>query len=80
MDSIHLRPTEPVRDFGQIATLFVSEGIEQTSEAILKADYEETKERIISLTTTENERGELLGFNGVYATALTPLLSMAIWS
>ncbi len=61
--NITLRPVEPERDFGQLAALFSSEQDEPTSEAGLKVDYQEHKERIIRLVVAEDEQGELLGFN-----------------
>jgi GNAT superfamily N-acetyltransferase len=63
MKAIILRSAEPERDFGQIAALFSSEQDEPTSEPVLKADYEEHRERIIRLMVAEDEMGELLGFN-----------------
>ena len=63
MKTINLRPTEPERDFRQIAALFSSQQDEPTSELGLKADYEVHKERIFRLMVAEDEQGELLGFN-----------------
>lgn len=62
MKTISLRPVEPERDFGQLASLFTSEQDEPTSESGLMADYEQRKERIIRLMVAEDEEGEPLGF------------------
>jgi GNAT superfamily N-acetyltransferase len=65
METISLRPSEPERDFGQIATLITLEQDEPTTESALKADYEEHRPRIIRLMVAENQQGDLLGFNWV---------------
>jgi RimJ/RimL family protein N-acetyltransferase/L-amino acid N-acyltransferase YncA len=60
---ITLRPVEPGRDFSELAALFSLEQDEFTTEAALKVDYEEHKERIFRLMVAEDELGQLLGFN-----------------
>ena len=62
MNTIHLRPIEIERDFGQLAALFTTEQLEPTTEPGLRDDYEQHKERVIRLMAAENEQGELLGF------------------
>ena len=63
MKNIILRPAAPESDFGQLAALFTLEQDEPTTESALKLDYEDSKERIISLMVAEDKKGELLGFN-----------------
>ena len=66
MNTIRLRPAEPERDFGQLATWFSSLEDEPTSEPGLKEDYEAHREQIIRLMVAEDEQGQLLGFNWAY--------------
>lgn len=63
MPTIHLRPVEIDRDFGQLAALFSLVEDAPTSEAELKEDYEAHKELIFCLNAAEDEHGDLLGFN-----------------
>ncbi len=63
MSTIHLRPIDVDRDFGQLAALFSLVQDDPTSEADLKKDYADHKERIFCLNAAADERGELLGFN-----------------
>ena len=63
MSTVHLRPANLERDFGQLATLFTAEQDEPTTEQGLRDDYAAHKERIFRLMAAENEHGELLGFN-----------------
>ena len=63
MDTLHLRPVEPERDFGQLAALFTTEQDEPTTETSLKDDYVAHQERMFRLMVAENEQGDLLGFN-----------------
>ena len=72
MKTILLRPTDPERDFSQIAALFSNEQGEPVSESGLKQDYEEHKERIIRLIVAEDKQGELLGFNWAVRSRFEP--------
>jgi len=56
-----LRPAEPGRDFGELATLFTSLEDEPATEAGLLAFYEKEKERVLQ-AVAEEERGSLPGF------------------
>jgi len=61
MKTIALRPGEPERDFGQLAAWFSYLEEEPTSEASLKEEFEQKRERIFQ-KVAEDEQGELLGF------------------
>ena len=63
MDSIHLRPVEVERDFGQLAALFSLVQDEPTSESELVEDYQLHQERIFCLSAAEDGQGRLMGFN-----------------
>jgi RimJ/RimL family protein N-acetyltransferase len=65
MKTITLRPAEPERDFGQLATWFSMLEDDALSEPGLK-DYYEKRRAIIIQRVAENEEGELLGFYWVY--------------
>ena len=56
-----LRPAEPEHDFGQLATWFSILEEETTTEAGLRAYYEQAQARITHQMAVD-ERGELLGF------------------
>ncbi len=74
MKTTILRPTDPDRDFGQIASLISSQEDEQISEAGLKEDYEKHKENAIRIMTAEDEQGELIGFYWAYHNTVEPSL------
>ncbi|RPI32469.1 MAG: GNAT family N-acetyltransferase, partial [Chloroflexota bacterium] len=61
MKTIALRPGEPERDFGQLVTWFSYLEDEPTSEAGLKEEFEQKRERIFQ-KVAEDKQGELLGF------------------
>ena len=61
MENIQLRPGDPERDFGLLAALFSAFEDEPTSEAQLKEEYSEKRERV-TLKVAENDAGEPLGF------------------
>ena len=61
MQTIHLRPGDLERDFGFMAALFTGFEDEPTSEAQLKEEYAEKRDRV-TLKVAENEAGEALGF------------------
>jgi GNAT superfamily N-acetyltransferase len=63
MESIHLRPVEVERDFGQLAALFSLVQDEPTTEPELVEDYQQHRERIICLSVAEDGQGRLMGFN-----------------
>ncbi|TLN14919.1 GNAT family N-acetyltransferase [bacterium] len=63
MPTIHLRPIDVDRDFGQLAALFSLVQDDPTSEADLKKDYADHRERIFCLNAAVDDDGELLGFN-----------------
>ena len=63
MKSIVIRPADVERDFGQLAALFSLEQPVPTTEAGLRLDHEQCRERIIRLMVAEDAQGELLGFN-----------------
>jgi RimJ/RimL family protein N-acetyltransferase len=63
MKTINLRPLKLDRDFGQLAELFTLEQNEPTSEAALRADYKEHKDRIFHIMVAEDEQGQIVGFN-----------------
>lgn len=63
MNAVHLRPVDLERDFGQLAALFTTEQDEPTTEQGLRDDYAAHQARIFRLMASENEHGELLGFN-----------------
>ena len=52
MNSIKLRPVNVKRDFGDLAVLFSLED-EPITEAVLREDFEEHKNRIFSLKATQ---------------------------
>jgi GNAT superfamily N-acetyltransferase/RimJ/RimL family protein N-acetyltransferase len=66
MKSIHLRPAEPEKDFGEIAVLISSQEDEPTTEAGLREDYEQNKGSIVRMMAAEDEQGELMGFYWAY--------------
>jgi GNAT superfamily N-acetyltransferase len=72
MKTIRLRPTEPEKDFGQIALLISSQEDEPTTEAALREDFEAHKESILRLMTAEDEQEQLLGFTWVYRDRVEP--------
>jgi mycothiol synthase len=61
MKTITLRPAEPERDFGQLATWFLSLEDEKTTESELREEYDRDRE-LIRLEVAADEHGELLGF------------------
>jgi len=63
MDTIHLRPVDIQRDFGQLAALFSLVQDEPTTEPELVKDYQAHQERIICLSVAEDGLGRLMGFN-----------------
>jgi GNAT superfamily N-acetyltransferase/RimJ/RimL family protein N-acetyltransferase len=72
MKTIHLRPTDPKRDFSQIAVLISSQEDETTTEDALNADYEKNKENAIGIVTAEDEQGDLMGFYWAYREKVIP--------
>ena len=72
MKDIHLRPTEPARDFAEIAALISSQEDDPTSEAALREDYEAHQESILRLMAAEDEQGNLLGFSWAYRNKVEP--------
>ncbi len=66
MKTIHLRPTEPARDFAELAAMFTSLAHEPTTEPGLLEDYQKHQEQIFCLTAAEDEQGGLLGFTWAY--------------
>ncbi len=56
MKTIHLRPAEPERDFGELAAWFSSLEDEPTTEPGLKEEYEKYRQRIIA-KVAEDEQG-----------------------
>jgi GNAT superfamily N-acetyltransferase len=72
MNSLHLRPTEPARDFAEIAALISSQEDDPTTEAALKEDYEAHKDTLVRLMTAQDEQGNLLGFSWAYQNKVEP--------
>jgi GNAT superfamily N-acetyltransferase len=66
MTSIHLRPAEPEKDFGEIARLLSSQEDAPTSAADLREEYEKQRERAIGMVAAEDEHGNLIGFFWAY--------------
>ena len=63
MKNIALRQVDLERDLGEIGNLFFLEQGQLAFETDFMVDYEIHKERIFCLAVTENEQGELMGFN-----------------
>ena len=74
MNSIHLRPAVPEKDFGEIAALISSQEDVATSEAGLREDYEAHQESVVQLMAAEGEQGELLGFYWAWRSRADPAL------
>jgi RimJ/RimL family protein N-acetyltransferase/N-acetylglutamate synthase-like GNAT family acetyltransferase len=72
MKTIHIRPAEPERDFGQIAELISSQEDERTSEAEITKDLAKHQENVIRLAAADNEDGELMGFSWAYRNNAEP--------
>jgi GNAT superfamily N-acetyltransferase len=70
METIILRPTDPERDFSQIAALISSQEDEITSKKDLKEDYKKNREQVVRVVTAEDEQGEFLGFYWAYRNRL----------
>jgi L-amino acid N-acyltransferase YncA/RimJ/RimL family protein N-acetyltransferase len=70
MKTVYLRPSEPERDFGQIAALISSLETELTTENGLKEYYEEQKEQSLRMMVAEDAQGELLGFHWAIASTI----------
>ncbi|MCU0486636.1 MAG: GNAT family N-acetyltransferase [Anaerolineales bacterium] len=66
MQTIHLRPAEPARDFAELAAMFTSLANEPTTEPGLLEDYQKHQEQIFCLSVAEDEQGRLLGFTWAY--------------
>ena len=62
INSIRLRPVEPQKDFGAIASLLSSQEEEPSSASAVRADYDTHLETLVGLMVAMDERGELLGF------------------
>jgi mycothiol synthase len=72
MDAIHLRPSNPDRDFADIAALLSSQEDDPTAEKDLREDYEAHKDSIVRLVTAEDAQGQLLGFTWAYRDKVEP--------
>lgn len=72
MKTIYLRPAEPVRDFGQMATMISSQEDEPTSESGLRDDFEKHREQTIRIMAAEDGGGEMLGFYWAYHNTAEP--------
>jgi GNAT superfamily N-acetyltransferase len=66
MNTIHIRPADLERDFGQVAAFFSTLEDEPSTETGLKGYYQEHNHRILQ-RVAEDEQGELLGFYWVIA-------------
>lgn len=71
MTGLTLRPADPERDFAQLAAWFTILEDETSTDASLKAYYEENQARI-SHKVAEDAAGELLGFYWVARDRLQP--------
>lgn len=72
MDTIHLRPFNPDRDFAEIAALISSQEDDPTAEKDLREDYEAHKDSVVRLVTAEDAQGQLLGFTWAYRDKVEP--------